>query len=179
MKIEPWLKGTVVLSDILLAVAFFMAFFQSELARALGFSSAFEFHLATSGIAVMLSLFSNSCIIFYFVGTGVWIKDRAREIVGIDKDRALRVWSLYEKSNKLKGKAFPLPSLNLVLALFTFILGGALQVSAVPHWTHPTLATILIATSILATRITFRCIKDNLALLDQCTAEIDAIPAEG
>ena len=174
MKIEGSLKGTIVLSDLLLAVAYALAYFQASLAPALHFSSPFQFHLATSGIGIMFSLFSNSCIIFYFVGSGVWIKDQAREAFGQDKARGLRIWELYEKANKLKGRAFPLPSLNLVLALFTFILGGALQVAAIPHWLHPTLATLLIISSFFSTRLTFKSIKANLLLLDEASREIDA-----
>ncbi len=159
--IEKGLKVVLVVSDLGLLIAFILAFFQSRY--------GFPMHMASAGVAILVSFFANSCAIFYFVGTGVWIRDEAKALAVRNREAGLQVWSLYEKANKLKGKAFPLPSLNIALALFTFILGGAIQVGAVSAWVHVTLATVFVISSFFSTRLVFSAMKSNMDLLNQTT----------
>ncbi len=163
--IEKGLKVILILSDFSLALALFLGFFQARW--------GFSFHLASAGVAILLSFFANSCAIFYFVGSGVWLKDEAKNLAPKNREGALKIWGLYEKANKLKGRAFPLPSLNIALALFTFILGGAAQVHAVSPYLHVGLGILFVITSFLSTRVVFSSLKTNLTFLDEATQIID------
>lgn len=164
--IEKGFKVILILNDLILLFAFGLAFAQAQF--------GFSFHIASAGVAILLSFFANSCALFYFIGSGVWLRDEAKALVIKNRAAAMQVWELYEKANKLKGKAFPLPSLNIALALFTFILGGASQVGASALWIHILLASLFVVCSLLSTRILFKCIKTNLELLDQATGIIEA-----
>lgn len=170
---ERALKITVLLSHIVLTITFFTAWTTPFWANLLGLASGFQFHLASALIGVLLSLFANLCIIFYFVGTGVWMKDRAKEVLSKDRDCALRIYKIYEIAGKLKGKSFPLASLAIVLALFTFILGGALQVGATWQWLHRTLAALLVLISWLEVKPVWAATRINLDYLDQVSTEVE------
>ena len=175
MKLESAVKAVFLIANVALTLAYASAWVIFRHAIHWGEASPVQVHLSLAGIAVLISLFANLCIIFYFVGTGVWIRDQAREMLGRDKARAMRVWELYEKANKLKGKAFPFPTMALVLGLFAFILGGANQVGAIPAWLHPLIATLDVLISWAAVPFSFRAMGANLALLDQASQEIEAI----
>lgn len=172
---EKSLKITVIVSHIVLTFTYLSAWNAEYWYRLLGLASAFQFHLATAFIGVLFSLFANLCIIFYFVGTGVWMKDRAKEVLSRDRDRALKIYRTYEISNKLKAKSFPLASLAIVLALFTFILGGALQVGATWRWLHVSLATLLVVVSWLEIKPVWSATKTNLQYLDEVSAELESL----
>lgn len=173
-QLESALKFLTGLSCLLVSAAFGAAWFQHALGPLLGFESGLQFHVALSGIAVLTSLFSDTFLIFYFVGTGVWMKDRSKDLVsGQKRDAAVRVWNLYETANKLKASSLPLATFGIVLALFSFILGGARQVGAIPTWIHPTLAAAFTLNALLGLKVHFRNIQRNLGYLDQVSTELD------
>jgi len=177
-KIESGLRGVVWLGNAALIFNFITAWFQVPLSAWLHFGSPFSFHLSLSVAAILLSLFANLCILFYFIGTSVWLRDRAREVFQRNKSIGLEMWPIYERANKLKGLAFPFPTLAIVLALFTFILGGAHQVGAVPTWVHPTLAFFLTLFSCLGGYFSEKGIRRNLPLLDEASAKIEVAEKE-
>ena len=121
----------------------------------------------------MLSLFSDICVIFYFIGTSVWMRDQAQALFPRNKERAQKIWTAYQLANKLKGKTFPFATMGIVWALFTFILGGANQVGAIPRWLHPTLATLLLVNSLVGWKFYFPNIVRNVTFLDEVSREIE------
>lgn len=174
MTLESAVRGVVLISNVILTATYAAAWVIFERGITWGAASPVQVHLALAGIGVLFSLFSNLCVIFYFVGTGVWMKDQAKEILAQDRAKALRVWNFYERGNKLKGKAFPFPTMGLVFGLFTFILGGATQVGAIPSWLHPLLATIFLLLAWGGLPLIFGALKTNVELLDGVSDEIDA-----
>jgi hypothetical protein len=175
MSVEIGLKALILLSNIGLSIAFLVGWFQHALAGPLGFESALPLHVSVSSIAVILSLFSDTSVLFYFIGTGVWIKDRAKELNNVQKrTSALKVWNLYEQANKLKARSFPFASLGLMLAVFSFILGGAHQVGAIPSWLHPGLAFLLVANGWFGQKFYVKAVNQNLIFLDSVSSELDA-----
>ena len=174
MTLESAVKGVVLLANTVLTATYVSAWIIFEKGLSWGEASTVQVHLSSAGIGVLFSLFANLCVIFYFVGTGVWMRDRAKEILAQDKAKALRIWNFYERANKLKGKAFPFPTMGLVFGLFTFILGGAAQVGAIPHWLHPLLATIFLFLSWAGVSPMNKAMRTNLELLDGVSEAIDA-----
>ncbi|MBS1984500.1 MAG: hypothetical protein JST16_10040 [Bdellovibrionales bacterium] len=175
MKIESAVKFIVIFANVALSAAFALAWVIFGYGLHWGAAAPVQVHLAIAGIGVLFSLFANLCVIFYFIGSGVWIRDQARGLFGTHKDTALKVWSLYEQANKLKGKAFPFPTFGLVLALFAFVLGGATQVGAIPHWLHPLVATLFVVLAWAGVGMQFRAVDRNLQLLDEASDLIDAL----
>jgi hypothetical protein len=163
--VESFVKSVVLFSHTLLTLTFLMAW-----------HSPFKFHLGMALTSVLCGLFANLCIIFYFVGTAVWMRDQAKLLYTRSQSHGTRAWSCFEKANKLKGKAFPFATVALVLLMFTFILGAALQVAAIPHWIHPTLGAIVVFLSWYGIKPTFRAMDVNLTYLDIVSDEVN-LPA--
>ncbi len=174
MLLEKSIKFLVSLSALLILVAFFSAWFQHQAGPLLGFESGLQFHVAAAGIAVLTSLFSDTFVIFYFVGTGVWMRDRAKDLVSASqKTGAQKVWDLYQIANKLKASSLPFATFGIVLALFSFILGGARQVGAISPWIHPTLGALFALNAFFGLKFHLRNINKNLSYLDEVSMELD------
>ncbi len=156
-------------STVLLGVAFACAWFQAPIAAALKLEGGLSFHVAFAVGALFVALFSHLFVMFYFIGTGIWLRDNAQGLVARNKKAAFEIWALYEKANKLKGPTFPFISLFLVFATFTFILGGATNVGAIAPWVHPTLATLTVLVALIGMKFIFGALTKNLALLDSCS----------
>ena len=127
-----------------------------------------SFALAT----IILYLFTETLVMFYFIGTGVNIKEYLREESG---DPAL-----YEKVKKGKMVVFPKMMTSIFLVGITFILGGAVERSFVRPWVHGVL--FLIAIVYYARLIVFehRCFRDHTnIILEMCGVERPAPPPTG
>ncbi len=171
MIVENSLRFFIIASNILLTLSFVMAWSQAWWGRILGVQ-AFELHLALGSSSLLLSLFLNVCIIFYFIGTSVWMKERAQEKAHSNKQRAQSMWDTYKKANKLKAHTYPFCTFALIMGLFAFILGGATQVGAVPGWIHPLLASLLLILSWVGTPFYLKSIRVNCTYLDLVSLEM-------
>jgi len=171
--VEIGIRILLVLANLLLGATWLMAWSMGHWSEALGLPSPIQLHIALGSVSVLLSLFGSTCILFYFIGTGLWLRDRAKEHVRRDEAGAQKVWALYQSANRLKGGPFAFATFGLFLGLFAYILGGATQVGALPGWIHPTLATLLLVNNLAAMTFTFRNMKRNLTFLDQASRILD------
>jgi hypothetical protein len=153
-------------SNSLLALVYLAAWNQGSL-------GGVQLHIVGASVATLLALFAQISTLFYFIGSGRWIKDQADEWVLRDKARAFRIWEIYQKANKLKAGPMPFATLGIFFGLFSFILGGALQVGAIPLWVHVTLASLLLVNNLVGQFFTLRALKKNLVYLDMTTREIE------
>lgn len=169
---ERPLRILVLFSNLLLTIAYVAAWYQWELARLLSWS-AFELHLATAGTAVLLHFFTCLGVIFYFVGTGLWIKEQSQGLVTQNKKLAFDVWDIYKRANKLKGFSFPFATFGIISGVFTFILGGANHIGAIPYWIHPALATVTLVLAWLGVPFIFYAINLNLMRLDEAQGMVE------
>jgi hypothetical protein len=177
MTIEKSLKTLILCSNLGLSLAFVIGWIQHPVAQALNLEAALPLHVSISSIAVILSLFSDTSVLFYFIGTGVWIKDRAKELASAQKkERARLVWQHFENANKLKARSFPFATLGLMLGVFSFILGGAHQVGATPPWVHPLVAFFLVLNAWFGRKFYIQAIDKNLFFLDSVSSELDGQP---
>ena len=87
-------------------------------------------HVGYAIPAVLLSLFSQSMVIFYFIGTGKLVKD---EIHGYPEAERVRVLGALRR---FKRETSPAATLALASAIAVFVLGGAAHTRAVPGWVH-------------------------------------------
>jgi hypothetical protein len=173
--LEGFVKSLFWLSNGLLLATYISAWFQNELALRFHLPGGIAFHVTAATLSIFVLLFANISSIFYFVGTGRWIKDQAHLLMAQRRrEMTEKVWALYEKANRLKALPMPFGTFALVLGLFTFIMGGAHQMQAIPPWIHPTLATLLLALNLTSHWATFRCIRKNLVILDECSNLMEA-----
>jgi hypothetical protein len=153
------------LSNILLGLTYFSAFFQNILSN--------EIHIVSASVATLLSLFAQISTLFYFIGSGRWIKDQADTQFLRNKSKGFKIFEIYKKANKLKAGPMPFATFGIFLGLFAFILGGALQVGAISKWIHVSLATIFLVNNCIGQYFTLRALKKNIILLDQTTQELE------
>ena len=87
-------------------------------------------HVAYAIPTVLLSLFSQSMVIFFFIGTGRLVKD---EVAGFaETERRVVLGAL----RGFKRKTSPPATFALLSAIAVFVLGGAVHTSALPTWVH-------------------------------------------
>jgi hypothetical protein len=79
---------------------------------------------------VLLSLFSQSMVIFYFIGTGKLLKEEVASYPEKEKARVLAAL------RRFKARTSPAATFSLLSAIAVFVLGGAVHTRALPSWTH-------------------------------------------
>jgi hypothetical protein len=87
-------------------------------------------HVALAIPTVMLSLFSQSMVIFYFIGTGRLVKDEVERYPDEERRRVYRALSDF------KRRTSPPATFALMSSIAVFVLGGAVHTRALPPWTH-------------------------------------------
>jgi len=162
-------------SNLFLSVTLVLCIFSEPAAGLFGLKSALTLFVVTSTVAVLISIFADTCMIFYFVGTGVWMRDRSREVFIKQKDRGERMWKNYELANKLKGMTMPFATFGIILALFAFILSGAYQVGKLPAWSLLILGLLWITNQWVGWKFYNKAIRRNLEYLDAVSADLEAV----
>ena len=144
---EKAVKILYVFATLLLTCVFIMGWQQHSLAAYFEFDSPVGFHMATVIPATLIHFFASLGVIFYFVGTGLWMKEEAQKKVRSNRTLSKELYAIYEQANKLKGLAFPFATFSIFFGILGFVLGGALHVGSIPHWLHPFVASLLLATA--------------------------------
>jgi hypothetical protein len=126
-------------------------------------------HVAYAIPAVLLSLFSQSMVIFFFIGTGRLVKD---EIVGMpepDRRTVLGVLRGY------KARTSPPATFALLSAIAVFVLGGAVHTKALPSWVHLAASVVAVGTHLWALLAEWRAFIDNGRLMADPKAYVRAV----
>lgn len=87
-------------------------------------------HVAYAIPTVLLSLFSQSMVLFFFIGTGRLVKDETRGLPDPERSAVLRTLSGFKRTTS------PPATFSLLSAIGVFVLGGAVHTRALPSWTH-------------------------------------------
>ena len=87
-------------------------------------------HVAYAIPTVLLSLFSQSMVIFFFIGTGRLVKD---EIAGYTETERR---SVLDVLRGFKRATSPPATFALLSAITVFVLGGAVHTKALTSWVH-------------------------------------------
>src|SRR5947208_6635968 len=96
---------------------------------------------------VILSLFSQSMVLFYFIGTGRLVKD---EIAGVAEARKLPI---LRALRRFKAKTSPPATFAMIAAIATFVLGG--WVHTAPPGIRATARLVHLAASVVALLLHF------------------------
>ena len=128
-------------------------------------------HATFALAAIILYLFTETLVMFYFIGTGVNIKDYLREENG---DPAL-----YARVKKGKMVVFPKMMMSIVLVGVTFILGGAVDSAFVQPWIHGVLFLVAIVYYARLIILEHRCFREHTnIILEMCGVERPAANKE-
>jgi hypothetical protein len=116
-------------------------------------------HVLLAIPTVLVALFSQSMVIFYFIGTGKLIKD---ETEGWDDDRRL---AIRRALRRLKMRTSPIATYCLISAIVVFVLGGAVHVGRLAPWTHLAAAAIATLLHFAAVFLEYPAFVENAALM--------------
>jgi len=138
--------AVALLTTTLLALAGFLATSAQGflVAPAIRSAAPLAGHLVTRHVGyaiptVLLSLFSQSMVIFYFIGTGKLVKEEIASYP--EAERRVVLAAL----RRFKARTSPPATFSLLSAIAVFVLGGAAHTSALPAWTHLAAALAAVA----------------------------------
>jgi hypothetical protein len=112
-------------------------------------ASSLSFLILTS----IIYLFTESLVMFFFVGTGVSVKEYMLEnkLSG----------DFHQRSIKIKRRVYPPQLLNLFILMTAFILFGAADTHQISPWIYRGILAIGIFQFIQAKMIQNNCFRDN------------------
>jgi hypothetical protein len=117
-------------------------------------------HVGYAIPTVLLSLFSQSMVIFYFIGTGRLVKDETAGYPEGERRAVARAVA------DLKRQTSPAATLALFSAIAVFVLGGAAHTRALPPWTHLAASAAAVALHVWALLAEWRAFARNTALMN-------------
>ena len=128
-----------------------------------GLQGYFQFHLMQANhpafalFSAIFYMFTETLIMFYFIGSGTAIK-KSIKLGGGEP-------SLYEKVKKTKMILFPHLTMNMLFIGTIFILGGAVQTGSVPGWMHGLLFDLAFIHFLYVTILQHRGFKENVEII--------------
>jgi len=154
----------LMISCYLLMAASFLALLLTGLQGYFEFTIVGAPHPQAALATVILYMFTESLVMFTFIGTGVNIKDYLREHGG---DPAL-----YERVKKGKRVVFPRMMISIFLVGLVFILGGAVDRGFLPDWIHGLLFILAILYYGRLIVAEHRCFREHTnIILEMCGIE--------
>ncbi len=127
-------------------------------------------HVAYAIPTVLLSLFSQSMVIFFFIGTGRLVKD---EIAGLpEADRR----AVLDTLRGFKRSTSPPATFALLSAIAVFVLGGAAHTRTLPSWTHLAASLLAVGTHAWALGAEWRAFIENGKLMAGPAAYVRKMP---
>jgi hypothetical protein len=116
-------------------------------------------HVGFAIPAVIFSLFSQSMVIFYFIGTGRLVKDDTVAWPEAERRRILAALS------DLKRRTSPAATFALLSSITVFVLGGAVHTHVLPSWTHLAASLAAVAIHCWALAAEWKAFGDNARLM--------------
>ena len=147
------------------------------MASALHSAAPLAGHLVTRHVGyaiptVIFSLFSQSMVIFYFIGTGRLVKDEIASWTGPDRRAVLAAL------RRFKAKTSPPATFALLSAIAVFVLGGAVHTRALPSWTHLAASLVAVAVHAWALAAEWKTFGENHRLMEDPGAYARRLPSE-
>ena len=139
------------ISIVLLALTGLKGYFQFQLIQAN--------HPAFALITAIFYMFTETLVMFYFIGSGTAIK-KSIKLGGGEP-------SLYEKVKKTKMILFPHLTMNMLFVGTVFIIGGAVQTGSIPGWMHGLLFDLAFIHFLYVTILQHRGFKENVEIIGE------------
>jgi len=113
-------------------------------------------HIFFALATVVIGLFSQSMTMFFFIGTGKELKEKAND----DAD-------VVRKTKNFKAQVFPAATYAMLVLMVTFIMGGGVASGKTPRWLHLSLS---IASAVMYARaywVQLRAMDENARLMEK------------
>ncbi|HEY2796366.1 MAG TPA: hypothetical protein VGK26_00630 [Thermoanaerobaculia bacterium] len=127
-------------------------------------------HVAYAIPTVLLSLFSQSMVLFFFIGTGRLVKDEIVALAPPERNAVL------EALRGFKRRTSPPATLALLSAIGVFVLGGAVHTRALPSWYHLAASVAAVGVHLWALLAEWSAFLDNGRLMADPAAYMRARP---
>ena len=127
-------------------------------------------HVAYAIPTMLLSLFSQSMVIFFFIGTGRLVKDEISSYSEADRRVILAALRGFKK------RTSPPATFALLSAIAVFVLGAAVHVRVLPSWVHLTAALTAVAMHLWALGAEWTAFIENGRLMADPAAYARAHP---
>lgn len=137
------------LSFLMLVIVFLQSIVPFKVISA----SPLSFLILTS----IIYLFTETLVMFFFVGTGVSVKEYMQE-KKVHGD-------FHQRSIKIKRRIYPPQLLNIFILMTAFILFGAADTGKIPLWAYQGLLLVGVLQFIDAKRIQNDCFRDNTQII--------------
>ena len=118
-------------------------------------------HSAFGFVAAIVYLFTEVLVMFFFVGTGVSIKEYIQQN-NSDKN-------YHKRSNEIKRKLYPPTLLNVFLIMTTFIIGGGVDTGVISGWIHGLLFYIAFIHFFKMITVQHDCFRQNTDIILEMT----------
>ena len=119
-------------------------------------------HATFALFTIIIYLFTETLVIFYFVGIGVSIK----EYIQGNKTAG----DYYRRMLTVKRKVYPPLLLNMGLVMTLFILGGAVDTKHIPGWIHGGLFYISMLHFLKTIVVQHQAFKESTAIVIEMAA---------
>ena len=137
------------LSGLMMALSGLQGHFQFKLLHAN--------HPTFALLTMIIYLFTETLVMFFFVGTGVSIKEYVLE-------RKLST-DFQKRSFKVKMRVYPPLLLNILLFMILFISGGAVDTHRIPNGIHGMLFLIVLIHFLYVIYVQHLCFKENTQIV--------------
>ena len=127
-------------------------------------------HVAYAIPTVLLSLFSQSMVLFFFIGTGRMVKDEIGTLPPPQRNAVL------DALRGFKRRTSPPATLALLSAIGVFVLGGAVHTRALPSWYHLAASVVAVGTHLWALLAEWSAFLDNGRLMADPAAYVRVRP---
>ncbi len=116
-------------------------------------------HIQFAFISTIFYMFTESWIMFYFIGSGKTIKET---IINYNLDK-----TLYEEVISSKKKVFPHITLNILLVGTVFVIGGGVHTKAIAKYIHGWLYIFSMLHFFYTIKLQHDAFKDTASLLSK------------
>ena len=116
-------------------------------------------HILIALITVILGLFSQSMTMFFFIGTGKQLKDKA---AGTEGEPEVR-----RQTRAMSMKVSPAATFAMAVLMVTFIMGGGVASGKTPKWLHIGLTATTLVLFARAYWIEINAMTQNAKLMER------------
>ena len=145
----------------------FLALLTTGLQGYFGFPVLGANHPTFALLTAMIYLFTEVLVMFFFVGTGVSIKEYVQDGKANPE--------FHRRSIAIKRILYSPTLLNVLLFMTVFIIGGAVDTGFVPAWSHGVLFLVTLLHFAKTLTIQNACFKEDTAIILEMT---EAIPTD-
>lgn len=116
-------------------------------------------HIMFALTTVVIGLFSQSMTLFFFIGTGKQLKDKARDTVDEGPVR--------QATRALTMKVSPAATYAMLILMVTFITGGGVGSGKTPRWLHDALSFGTLIVFVYAYWVQLKAMMSNADLMQK------------